>query len=47
MNIVEEIERGKPRNRLLTQESKLMVTRGEVRGGMGKMGDRDEGGHLL
>ena len=36
-----EKERGKPRNRLLTIENKLMVTRGEVGGGMGEIGDGD------
>ena len=35
-----EKEKGKPRNRLLTIENKLMVTRGEV-GGRG--GDTGEG----
>jgi len=36
-----EIERDKPRNKLLTTENKLMVTRGEVSGGMGEIGDGD------
>ena len=31
----------KPRNRLLTIENKLMVTREEVGGGMGEIGDGD------
>ena len=31
-----ERERGKPRNRLLAMENKLMVTRGEVGEGMGE-----------
>ena len=39
-------ERDKPRNRLLTIENKLMVTRGEVGRGMGVTGDGDEGAHL-
>ena len=34
-------ERGKPRNRLLTIETILMVTRGEVDGEMGEIGDGD------
>ena len=34
-------ERGKPRNRLLTVENKQMVTRREVGGKMGKIGDGD------
>ena len=37
----EKRERDKPRNRLLTIENKLMVTRGEVGGGMGEIGDGD------
>lgn len=41
-----ERKRGKPRNRLLTLENTLMVTRGEVGEGMGETGDGDEGGHL-
>lgn len=32
---------GKPRNRLLTVKNKLMVTRGEVGGGLGEINDRD------
>ena len=36
MNIGGKEERGKPRNRLLTIENKLMITRGEVGGRMGK-----------
>ena len=32
---------------LLTIENTLMVTRGEVGGGMGETGDGDEGGHVL
>ena len=32
-------EGGKPRNRLLTIENKLRVTRGKVGGGMGETGD--------
>ena len=31
--------RGKPRNRLLTTENKLMVARGEVGWEMGEIGD--------
>ena len=34
-------EKGKPRKILLTIENKLMVTRGEVNGGMGERGNRD------
>jgi len=34
-------ERGKPRNRLVTVESKLIVTIGEVGGRMGEIGDGD------
>ena len=34
-------EGGKPRNRLLTVENKQMVTRREVGGKMGKIGDGD------
>ena len=41
----EKRERGKPRNRLLTTENKLMVTRGEVGGG--EIGDGAYGVHLL
>ena len=37
--------RGKPRNRLLTLDNKLLVTRGEVGGGMRERGDGDSGGH--
>ena len=33
--------RGKPRNRLLTMENKLMVTRGQVGRLMGEIGDGD------
>ena len=40
-------KRGKPRNRLLTIENKLMVTGREVGGGMDEIGDKDEGVHLL
>ena len=36
-----EREREKPRNRPLTVENKLMVTRGEVGGGTGEIGDGD------
>ena len=43
----EKRERGKPRNRLLTVENNLMVTRREVGGGVGKIDDRDEGAHFL
>ena len=32
-------ERDKPRKRFLTLENKVMVTRGEVGGGMGEIGD--------
>ena len=39
-------ERDKPRNILLTLKNKLVVTRGEVGGGMVDIGDGDEGGHL-
>ena len=40
-------ERDKPRNRLWrTLENKWMVTRGEVGGGMGKIGDRIKIVHL-
>ena len=39
--------RDKPRNRLLTLENKLVVTRAEVGRWGGEMGDGDEGGHLL
>jgi len=38
---MEKKERGKQRNRLLTIDNKLMVTRGEVDGMMGKIGDGD------
>ena len=34
-------ERDKPRNRLLTIENKLMVTRGEEGGEIGEIGDGD------
>ena len=34
-------ERDKPRNRLVTVENTLMFTRGEVGGGMGKIGKGD------
>ena len=34
-------KRGKPRNRLLTIENKLLVTRKEVGGGMCEIGDGD------
>ena len=34
-------ERGKPTNRLLTIENKLMFTRREVGGAMGEIGDED------
>ena len=34
-------EREKPRNRFLTIENILMVTREEVDGGMGEIGDED------
>ena len=34
-------ESDKSRNKLLTIESKLMITRGEVSRGTGKMGDGD------
>ena len=34
-------ERDKPRNRLLTTENKLMVTKREVGGGMGEKSDGD------
>ena len=37
----EKKKRDKSRNRLLTIENKLMVTRGEVGGGMGETGDGD------
>ena len=37
----ERRERGKLRNRLLTIENKLMVTRREVGGGMGELSDGD------
>ena len=40
-------ERGKPRNRLLTIENKLMVAREEVGGRMGKIGDGNKGVPLL
>ena len=36
-----EKKRGKPGNRLLTIENKLMVTGGEVSGGIGEIDDRD------
>ena len=36
-----ERESRKPRNRLLTIENKLMVTRGEVSRGMGEIGGGD------
>ena len=39
-------ERDKPRNRLLTTENKLMVTRGEVNRGSGLIGDRDSEVHF-
>ena len=47
-----ERERDKSRNRLLTRENTLMVTRGEVGGGMGEMGvglsrDTCGDGHLV
>ena len=32
-------EKDKPENKLLTRENKLMVTRGEVCGGMGKISE--------
>ena len=35
-------ERGKPRNRFLTVENKLMVTRGEVGGEMSEIGKKIE-----
>ena len=34
-------KRDKPRDRLLTLENKLMVTKGEVDGGIGEIGDGD------
>ena len=34
------------KNRLLNTENKLVVSRGEVGGGMGEIGDEDEGEHL-
>ena len=34
-------DKGKPRNRLLIIENKLMVTRGEVDGRMGEIGERN------
>ena len=34
-------EKGKPRNRVLTIESKQIVTRGEAGGGMGSIVDGD------
>ena len=37
----EQRKRDKPRNRFLTIENKLMVTRGEVGGEMGEIGDGD------
>ena len=36
-----ERERDKPRNRLLTIENTLLVTRGEVGKGVGEIGDGD------
>ena len=36
-----ERERGKPKNRLLTTENMLIVTRGEADGEMGEIGDGD------
>ena len=44
---MKERERGKPKNKLLTVKNTLMVTRREVSGGMGEIGDGDEGVHLL
>ena len=41
INEQKEKERDKPRNILLTIENKLMVTRGEVGGQMGEIGDGD------
>jgi len=38
---------GKSRNRFLTTENKLMVTRGEVDGRIGEIGDGASGRHLL
>ena len=38
---MKERERGKPRHRCLTIENKLMVTKGEVSGGMNEIGDGD------
>ena len=35
-------KRGKPKNKLLTIENKQMVTRGEVYGGRGEIGEKDE-----
>lgn len=40
-------ERGKPRDRLFTIENKVMVIRGEVEGGMGYIGEGDEGVHSM
>ena len=36
-----EREGEKPRNIVLTIENKLLVTKGEVGGGMGKIGNKD------
>ena len=43
MNKREKRERDKPRNKLLTVENKLMVTRS----GWGKICDGNEGGHYV
>ena len=40
-------KREKPKNRPLTIENKLMVTRGEVGGGMGEISDGDLRVHII
>ena len=37
----QKMQRGKPKDRLLTTENKLMVTSKEVGGVMGEMGDKN------
>ena len=43
----EKKKEDKPKNRLLTIENKLMVTRGEVGGGMGEIGEGDHDEHWV